>query len=70
MQACVLKNVMLLNANLSPKTESEMSILKDTLLDHANPINDPIKRCKKRIGSNKKDEWIILNVNDVDSGKN
>lgn len=23
----------------------------------------------KRIGSNKKDEWIILNVNDDDSGK-
>ena len=43
MQACVLKNIMLLNANLSPKTESEMSILKDTLLGHADLINDPIK---------------------------
>lgn len=43
MQACVLKNIMLLNANLSPKTESEMSILKDTLLGRADLINDPIK---------------------------
>ena len=28
-----------------------------------------LKRCIKRIGSNKKDEWIILNVNEDDSGK-